>query len=85
MRGRTWGLPRIATGYVTLRENGLQGPIPAEWGQLTQLRVLDLAGNELTGFIPAELGRLGELQELQLQDNRLTGVTPAAISPLPAR
>ena len=73
-------LPELA--YITLRENGLTGPIPPEWGQLTHLEVLDLAGNELTGSIPPALDRLAHLERLDLGGNQLTDPIPAALGEL---
>ena len=47
--------------------------LPAEIGQLKNLRVLDLTGNQLTR-IPKELGKLTNLRELWLPRNQLTSV-----------
>ena len=51
----------------------LNGKIPAELGNLTNLQELDLGHNSLTGEIPAELGNLTYLQELDIGYNSLTG------------
>ena len=51
--------------------------MPAEIGQLTSLRELNLGGNQLT-TVPAEIGQLTALQVLYLGDNQLTSV-PAEI------
>ena len=56
--------------------------VPAEIGQLTSLRVLDLQHNQLTR-VPAEIGQLTSLRMLWLHGNRLTSV-PAAIRELRA-
>ena len=50
---------------------GLTGAVPAEIGQLTSLRVLQLGGNQLTS-LPAEIGQLTSLERLDLRDNQLT-------------
>ncbi|MCY4115368.1 MAG: RecQ family zinc-binding domain-containing protein [Caldilineaceae bacterium] len=55
---------------------GLNGVIPHEIGQLTGLRILDLASNELTGSIPSELGNLADLEHLFLYQNDLSGPIP---------
>ncbi|MCY3659206.1 MAG: hypothetical protein OXG36_09310 [Caldilineaceae bacterium] len=60
----------------------LVGAIPPELGRLSELAVLDLAGNGLTGSIPAELGQLARLRELYLNANRLTGPIPAELGQL---
>ncbi|MDE2783399.1 MAG: Ig-like domain-containing protein [Gemmatimonadota bacterium] len=53
---------------------GLQGYIPPELGNLSNLESLDLWLNSLTGTIPPELGKLANLKRLYLNSNRLTGV-----------
>ncbi len=62
------------------RENmgvtGLVGEIPAELGNLTSLKELDLANNELTGEIPAELGSLTSLEILDFSNSGLTAEIP---------
>ena len=60
----------------------LVGSIPPELGRLSELAVLDLAGNGLTGSIPEELGQLALLRELYLNANRLTGVIPEELGQL---
>ena len=60
----------------------LTGFIPPEFGQLTDLTVLDLSFNELTGSIPPELGQLANLTVLKLNWNRLSGRIPAELGQL---
>ena len=60
----------------------MTGEIPAELGNLTNLRLLGLDGNQLTGEIPAELGSLTNLQVLSLPTNQLTGEIPAELGNL---
>ena len=50
--------------------------MPAELGQLTNLRYLDLADNRLSGTIPPELGQLTNLEAWSLSMNRLAGCVP---------
>jgi len=59
----------------------LTGAVPAEIGQLTSLKRLDLSGNRLTS-LPAEIGQFTSLTMLSLRSNhRLTSV-PAEIGRL---
>ena len=73
------GIETDDEGRVTeiyLIGNGLDGEIPAELGNLTELEGLYLARNELSGSIPSELGSLSSLNTLMLFNNELTGTIP---------
>ncbi len=61
---------------LDLRENGLDGEIPPELGELTELDTLILYDNLLRGLIPPELGQLENLVDLNLNSNQLTSVPP---------
>ena len=62
---------------LSLPGNGLAGPLPAEIGNLTQLRVLNLSGNDLSGAFPGTVSGLLELTELQVGGNpELEGALP---------
>ncbi len=77
-----YGVTTDANGRVTelsLNDNNLQGPIPVELGQLSNLKELYLYGNQLTGTIPSELGQLSNLTWLELQRNQLTGTMPSEL------
>ena len=60
---------------------GLEGSIPSEISELTELETLRL-GSRLSGPIPAELGELSNLVELRLYGNDLTGRIPSELGNL---
>ena len=93
--GRNWasdrplsewfGVEADADGRVTrlvLGDNGLEGRIPSEIGDLSRLTDLQLNQDALTGPIPPELGKLAELRILSLWGNDLTGAIPPEIGSL---
>ena len=67
---------------LNLSSNQLEGPIPAELGDLSNLTFLGLGFNQLAGPIPAELGDLTNLETLGLPVNELTGPIPAELGDL---
>ena len=81
----TWhGVETDGNGRVVrldLQSNALRGTIPAELSKLSELWVLNLAGNELNGPIPTEIGTM-RLSQLNLRTNQLTGRIPAEIGNL---
>ena len=79
------GVETDAAGRVVelgLRRNGLSGSLPAELGQLSNLRRLDLAVNGLSGSIPSELGGLDRLERFDLGRNELDGGIPPELGRL---
>lgn len=58
---------------------GLNGDIPSEIGNLTNLRRLNLNSNQLSGSIPSEMGSLANLWYLSLGDNQLSGSIPGEL------
>ncbi|WP_420441702.1 Ig-like domain-containing protein [Candidatus Palauibacter sp.] len=66
--------------------NGLEGEIPAELGDLTELRSLRFARHRhrLTGPIPAQLANLANLESLLLYSNALEGEIPPELGSLEA-
>lgn len=80
-----YGVVTDGSGRVTslaLSRNGLNGRIPPELGQLSQLQGLYLGENELSGPIPPELGHLTNLRELLLERNVLSGAIPLQLGRL---
>ena len=69
------GTPGRVRG-LDLSDEGLNGAIPGELGDLYELTALDLSDNSLTGDIPEELGWLYNLEEVRLSGNTLTGCLP---------
>ena len=67
---------------LDLSDNGLNGSLPAELGQLTHLEVLNLRENSLSGSLPSELGKLTNLKELDLRNNQLSGSLPPELGDL---
>ena len=65
--------------YLNFSSNELNGEIPSEIGNLTNLTTLFLNDNQLTGEIPSEIGNLTNLTTLFLNDNQLTGEIPSEI------
>ena len=59
-----------------LSDNELTGRIPAQLGNLANLRELYLSRNQLGGSIPATLGRLNNLHRLHMAANELSGSIP---------
>ncbi len=64
------------------RGNKMQGKLPAEMGNLTELGILDLDENLLTGEIPAEFANLSKLTYLDLGGNNLSGSIPTGLGRL---
>ena len=80
-----YGVTTDDDGRVTqllLRENNLNGPIPAAVGNLTGLVRLDFQGNQLSGTIPSSLSNLAGLEILLLYGNRFTGTIPSSLGNL---
>ncbi len=80
-----FGVEADADGRVTrllLGDNGLEGRIPSELGDLSRLTDLQLNQDAIAGPIPPELGKLAELRILSLWGNHLTGAIPPEIGAL---
>ncbi|MFT0155410.1 immunoglobulin domain-containing protein [Tenacibaculum ascidiaceicola] len=82
----TWkGVTLDAYGNVTgldLYDNNLNGTLPPEIGNLTNLKSLNISSNKLTGEIPTQTGNLANLNQLRLSWNQLEGKIPSEIGNL---
>ncbi|KAK2368139.1 Leucine-rich repeat transmembrane protein kinase [Trifolium repens] len=63
---------------ILLKGLNISGVFPSEFGNLTQLKILDLTRNYLNGSIPKSLGRL-PLVTMSFLGNRLSGQIPSEI------
>ena len=69
----SWHGVTVGDGRVhelTLPANGLRGPLPPEIGNLTELRVLNLADNHLSGDFPVVITSMAELDTIRVSGNR---------------
>ncbi len=64
-----------ANAETGVAEAKLNGTIPTELGNLSELTVLYLHRNNLTGQVPGALDSLSKLEQLYLYDNKLTGIS----------
>ena len=83
--GTWYGVETNSDGRVTelvLDDNNLVGTLPAELGNLAQLKRLVLDGNEISGRIPPALGNLSNLTMLTLRGNSLEGPIPSELGAL---
>ena len=67
-----------------LWDNGLEGRLPPELGELAHLEYLRLSDNALSGAIPPELASLSSLSHLLLDGNGFSGRLPPELGGLPA-
>uniref|UniRef100_N1R4A9 Putative LRR receptor-like serine/threonine-protein kinase n=1 Tax=Aegilops tauschii TaxID=37682 RepID=N1R4A9_AEGTA len=61
---------------LVLYGNELDGPVPAELGDLPYLQILDLSSNNLNGSLPGSILKCRRLRRLSLGRNNLTGPIP---------
>ncbi|CAL5088291.1 unnamed protein product [Urochloa decumbens] len=64
---------------LNLEMNSIEGPIPADIGDIINMTLMNLSSNMLNGTIPASLCWVPGLQRLVLSNNSLTGEIPACI------
>ncbi len=69
-------------GSLSLESRQLNGSIPPELGNMSELEHLFLRKNKLSGNIPSELGNLASLTRIDLHDNQLSGNIPPELGNL---
>ncbi|RDY12805.1 LRR receptor-like serine/threonine-protein kinase GSO2, partial [Mucuna pruriens] len=67
---------------LMLRGSGIRDSLPRWFGQLSKLKILDLAMNLFYGPIPSSFGNLLALTTLDLSDNQLHGSIPTTFGGL---
>jgi Leucine-rich repeat (LRR) protein len=67
---------------MNLEGNGLNGTIPAEMGNLTQMRHLEIGRNNISGEIPIEFWNMFRLERLALERQPISGQLPPQIGNL---
>ncbi|MFN8487764.1 MAG: Ig-like domain-containing protein [Caldilineaceae bacterium] len=67
---------------LNLPNNQLNGNLPAQLGDISQMLAIYMAGNQLSGGIPPQLGNLTRLIELDLTNNQLSGNIPPELGNL---
>ena len=67
-----------------INSNHLAGGIPSEYGNLSNLVVLNLICNRLSGSIPSALGNLHAVTQMSLNGNQLEGDIPPALTQMTA-
>ncbi|KAF8097591.1 hypothetical protein N665_0285s0022 [Sinapis alba] len=67
---------------LDLSENELSGEIPAEFGELMELRAFNLSHNNLSGAIPESFSGMKNVESLDISFNRLQGQIPPQLAQL---
>ncbi|KAL0878015.1 hypothetical protein Bca101_027721 [Brassica carinata] len=67
---------------LDLSENELSGEIPAEFGELMELRAFNLSHNNLSGAIPESFSGMKNVESLDISFNRLQGRIPPQLTQL---
>ena len=76
--------PEVGVGdlFKSTRRVRIKEEMPAQLGDLSHLRLLNLSGNMFHWPIPATLGNLSNLEVLDLHDNYLDGKVPVELGNL---
>lgn len=85
-------LDSCRVSVLRLQKNNLTGALPAEIGDLTAMRILDLSNltffdstsNQIGGTLPRELGQCAACVEMNLSLNHFTGTIPLELGDLPS-
>lgn len=78
--GTLAGLGQLTNAETLMLENnGFDGILPTEIGNLSKLTLFWAYGNELTGDLPSEIGKLAALTSLDMSYNSLKGIMPTEI------
>ena len=81
-----YGVTTNSSGQIIrldLSNNRLNGKIPVELGNISNLATLFLFGNSLDGEVPVELGNLANLRRLFIGGNLLDGCIPDGLQDVP--
>ena len=81
----SWSGVTCSAGHVTelyFYNNNMIGWLPAEIGNLSELRNLNLSHDGISAPIPPEVGNLSHLEALSLGNNWLTGDIPVQLGNL---
>ncbi|KAH9734297.1 Receptor-like protein 13 [Citrus sinensis] len=75
-------LPQLR--YLILANNGLEGEIPLQIGELSRIHTLNLSHNNLTGESPVTFSHMKQVESLDLSYNNLNGKIPPRLIELNA-
>ena len=75
--------------WIDLSVNDIHGSMPAEFGRIMNIEVLNMGYNKLSGQLPDTLGEINSngaahLHEFNFYDNRLQGTLPSSLAQLSA-
>ncbi|XP_065880490.1 receptor-like protein kinase 7 [Euphorbia lathyris] len=75
-------LKLVKLNWLYLANCSLEGTIPEDIGNLSELINFELSDNNISGEIPSQIGMLANLWQLELYNNNLTGKLPIGIGNL---
>jgi Leucine-rich repeat (LRR) protein len=75
-------VPKNNVTRLALPENALDGDLPDNLNQLTQLQSIDLSKNQITGPLPDNISQLNKLTFLDISGNQLVDTLSGEISQL---
>ncbi|XP_068648956.1 piriformospora indica-insensitive protein 2-like [Aristolochia californica] len=77
-----WSLGPQLQELVLQSNPALSGSLPPDFGTISSLRRLIIAGTSISGEIPSAIGKLRSLQQLDFSGNALKSTIPSAIGQL---